>query len=281
MFENRRFAFSLMSALSTIIILTLPLAAQVNQSAISGTATDSSGASVQGARIELISPATGLHRDTVTDAAGLYHLLALPVGNYKFTISKEGFSPVEFPNVELFVGQPRTIDVRLDVGTIASAVQVTAVVETLNRSSAEVGGLIETAQIKEIPISGRNWANLMLLAPGAINYGDGAQRAIRFSGHSLDDSNFTLTASTPAVSRNRRKRPIHASTSPSMPYQSSGSARQSTPPRAERRAARRSTSCQRVARTSITAVRSTRSATTRSTRARRSTIRQPDFLRLH
>ena len=41
-------------------------------------------------------------------------------------------------------------------------------------------------------MSGRNWASLMLLAPGAINYGDGAQRSIRFSGHSLDDSNFTF-----------------------------------------------------------------------------------------
>jgi hypothetical protein len=52
--------------------------------------------------------------------------------------------------------------------------------------------VIEAAQIKEIPVSGRNWAGLMLLAPGAINYGDGAQRSIRFSGHSLDDSNFTF-----------------------------------------------------------------------------------------
>ncbi len=55
-----------------------------------------------------------------------------------------------------------------------------------------MGGVIESSQIKEIPVSGRNWASLMLLAPGAVNYGDGAQRSIRFSGHSLDDSNFTF-----------------------------------------------------------------------------------------
>jgi len=173
-------------------MLALPLAAQVDQVAISGTVTDSSGAAVQGAKVELLSPATGLRRETTTNTTGIYHLPALQIGNYKITVSKEGFKSVEFPNVELSVGQPRTIDVRLEIGTISTTVQVTATVEPLNRSSAEVGGLIETQQIKQIPISGRNWASLMLLAPGAINYGDGAQRAIRFSGHSLDDSNFTF-----------------------------------------------------------------------------------------
>ena len=189
---RHRFVLSFLSALSTIIIFTPTLDAQVNQSAISGTVSDSSGAAVQGARIELLSPLTGLHRDAVTDAAGIYHLPALPVGNYKITISREGFRTVEYPDVELSLGQPRTIDVRLEVGTISNAVQVTASVENLNRSSAELGGLVDADQIKGIPISGRNWASLMLLVPGAINYGDGAQRAIRFTGHSLDDSNFTF-----------------------------------------------------------------------------------------
>src|SRR5215470_8598802 len=189
---NRRFAPGLISVLSTALMLASPLMAQVDQTAINGTITDTSGAAVQGAKIELASLTTGLHRETTTNITGIYHLPALPIGNYKITVSKDGFKSVEFPNVELSVGQPRTIDIRLEVGTISSTVQVTSAIETLNRSSAEVGGLIETEQIKQIPISGRNWASLMLLAPGAINYGDGAQRAIRFSGHSLDDSNFTF-----------------------------------------------------------------------------------------
>ena len=75
---------------------------------------------------------------------------------------------------------------------VSEGIKVVAEAETLDRTNAEVGGVIESPQIKEIPVSGRNWASLMLLAPGAINYGDGAQRAIRFSGHSLDDSNFTF-----------------------------------------------------------------------------------------
>ena len=192
MFEIRRLTLSLLSVLSMIVVFALPLVAQKDQAALTGTVSDSSGAAVPGGRIELVSLSTGLHRETVTDSAGLYHFLALPVGNYKIIIVRTGFNSVEIPSVELTVGQPRTIDVQLEVGTVSERVQVIATVDILNRSSAEVGGLIETTQIKGLPISGRNWASLSLLVPGAINYGDGAQRAIRFSGHSLDDSNFTF-----------------------------------------------------------------------------------------
>jgi len=114
------------------------------------------------------------------------------VGTYTLRISKAGFKPTEISQVDLQFGETRTIDAKLEVGGVAEVVEVTAAAETLNRTNAEVGGVIESAQIKEIPVSGRNWASLMLLAPGAINYGDGAQRSIRFSGHSLDDSNFTF-----------------------------------------------------------------------------------------
>src|SRR5262249_32107348 len=195
MIANRLFALrlvSILSTLSTIIMLGLPLAAQVDQAAISGTVTDSSGAAVQGAKIELISPATGLHRETTTNTTGIYHLPALPIGNYKITVLKEGFKSVEFPNVELSVGQPRTIDVRLEVGTISSTVQVTSAVETLNRSSAEVGGLIATEQIKQIPISGRKVAFWSLRGPRPLISGERARRPIRSSGHSLAYSNFTF-----------------------------------------------------------------------------------------
>ena len=168
----------------------MPLAAQVDHASLNGTVTDSSGALIGGAKVEAVSSATGFRRQSVTSSAGTYEIPGLAIGAYTVTISKDGFKSAEFKDVELAVGQPRTLDARLEVGSITEAVEVTATVETLNRTSAEVGGMVEAEQIKEIPVSGRNWASLMLLAPGAINYGDGAQRAIRFNGHSLDDSNF-------------------------------------------------------------------------------------------
>jgi hypothetical protein len=95
--------------------------------------------------------------------------------------------------IELTVGQARTVDARMQIGSLTDVVvEVKASAELLNQNSAEVGGVIESTQINEIPLSGRNWATLMTLAPGAINYGGGSQRDIRFNGHSLDDNNFTF-----------------------------------------------------------------------------------------
>jgi hypothetical protein len=163
-----------------------------DRAAINGTVTDLSGAMVISASVELNSLANGLHRKVSTNERGLYEITALPVGTYSVKISKAGFKPVEVSQIDLQFGETRTIDTRLDVGTTTDLVEVTASAETLNRTNAEIGAVIESTQIKEIPVSGRNWASLMMLAPGAVNYGDGAQRSIRFSGHSLDDSNFTF-----------------------------------------------------------------------------------------
>jgi outer membrane receptor protein involved in Fe transport len=175
-----------------LIGLALPLAAQVDYASLNGTVTDPSGALVQGARVAAVSSDTGFRRETTTSAAGTYQLTGLAVGTYAVTISREGFKAVQLKQVELAVGQPRTIDAKLQVGSVAESVEVTATLETLNRTSAEVGGLIEAEQIKEIPVSGRNWASLMLLAPGAVNASDGSQRNIRFNGHSIDDANYTF-----------------------------------------------------------------------------------------
>lgn len=163
-----------------------------DRAAVNGVVTDASGALIPNAKVELISPDTGFQRETVTAPNGLYQLTPLPVGSYTISIKKEGFKPTVISNVELQYGQTRTFDVKLEIGTVEQSVAVAATADSLNVTNAEVSGVIEAEQIKEIPVSGRNWAGLMLLAPGAINYGDGAQRSIRFSGHSLDDSNFTF-----------------------------------------------------------------------------------------
>ena len=175
-----------------LLLLPLPLAAQVDRPSLNGTVTDSSSAVVPAAKVVAVSADTGFQRSTVTSSGGTYEIPGLLVGKYTVTFSKEGFRTLEYKEVDLAVGQPRTLDVRLQLGTLAESVEVTAALETLNRTSAEVGGLVEPEQIKAIPVSGRNWASLMLLAPGAVNYSDGSQRNIRFNGHSIDDANYTF-----------------------------------------------------------------------------------------
>src|SRR5215468_8739561 len=178
--------------LALLFALSLPLMAQVDHASLNGSVTDASQSAVPGAKVEAISTTTGLRRTTATGNSGTYQLAPLPIGTYTVTVSKVGFRTAEFKEIELTVGQARTLDARLDVGALTETVEVTATAEAFNRTSAEVGGLIEAAQIKEIPVSGRNWASLMLLAPGAVNYSDGSQRNIRFNGHSIDDANYTF-----------------------------------------------------------------------------------------
>jgi len=178
-------------AATLLLASIIPLNAQ-DRAAISGTILDPSGSVVENAKVEMSSPATGLHRETVTGPTGIYGFASLPVGAYTISISKDGFKPFEIQHLDLLYGQIRTVDATLQVGATSESVQITASAESVNRSNAEIDGVIESPQIREIPLNGRNWATLMTLAPGAINTGAGGQRDIRFTGHSLDDSNFTF-----------------------------------------------------------------------------------------
>src|SRR5260370_29668325 len=174
-----------------LVLGSLPLAGQ-DRAAINGTVMDPSGALIGSATVELQSPETGLRRQSTTNESGIYEFLSLPIGSYTVTITKPGFKPFVIRTVDLSYAQTRTLDAQLQVGTTTETAEVTATVEALNRTNAEIGGVIEAPQIREIPLDGRNWATLITLSLGAVNTGDGAQRSIRFNGHSLDDSNFTF-----------------------------------------------------------------------------------------
>jgi hypothetical protein len=176
----------------TAALLLTSLAYGQDRATIRGTITDPGGALVSGAHVELKSPTTGLHRETLTGAAGIYEFDSLPVGSYQVSIVQNGFRPVTVSEITLQYSEIRTVDAQLALGAISDYVEVVASLEGLNRGNAEVGEVVDTKQMQELPISGRNWAELSLLANGAINYSDGSQRNVRFNGHSLDDGNITL-----------------------------------------------------------------------------------------
>ncbi len=166
--------------------------AQIDRANLNGTVSDSSGALIPGARIEIVSRETGIRRETATGPAGTYNLTGLPIGTYDLSISHQGFETSNVQAIELFVGQTRTVDAKLGVGAIATQVDVQATAEALEKSDAQIGTVIETQQLRDIPVNGRNWATLMMLAPGAINVGNGSQTSIRFVGRARDDNNYTF-----------------------------------------------------------------------------------------
>ncbi len=167
-------------------------AAQTTNATLQGTITDTSGAVLPGVTVKLESPATGLSRDVVTNAAGVYVINFLPAGSYVVSAELSGFKTVRHDQVRLEVGQNLELDLRMEVGQLDEVVNVEATAAVLDRSSAVIGTVIQSSQLKELPLAGRHWAGLMLLAPGAINTGDGTHLSTRFVGRARDDNNWTF-----------------------------------------------------------------------------------------
>jgi len=182
----------LIRAFALSLTLTLNLWAQVDRAALNGTVTDGSGARLAGATVSVESATTGFRRESLSSGVGAYQLTGLPVGVYTVSISKSGFNTAKFEQVTLAVGQSRTLDTALSVGSVNSAVEVIATATPLDQTSAEIGAVIGEQQIKNIPLNGRHWASLMMLAPGAVNVGEGNQNSIRFFGRPRDDNNWTF-----------------------------------------------------------------------------------------
>jgi hypothetical protein len=186
--------FSPVLILSALLMLSGSPAAygQVDRATLEGTVTDSSGSVIVGASVKTVAVDTGLTEEQRTNAKGYYHIPGLAVGGYTVTVTNTGFQTKMVDGVILRVGQTRTLDVALEVGTISEQVEVHASTGPADRSSAEAATVIDTIQISELPNNGRDWASFTLLAPFAQDDGGGDQRTIRFAGRARDDNNFSF-----------------------------------------------------------------------------------------
>src|SRR5215472_13828055 len=176
--------------LGLFILSAVPLSAQVDRASLSGTVTDPSGAVVAGAKVDATASDTGKARQVLTNEEGIYVIPALPVGTYTLVFSHEGFATSRYGGVQLRVGQKVTLDVQLKLGASTSQVEVKTAPPLLEASTAELGGTVGSGQIENLPVNGRNWANLLILVPGAQDDGGGNQRTIRFAGRARDDNNY-------------------------------------------------------------------------------------------
>jgi hypothetical protein len=147
------------------ITLALPLMAHAQEATVSGTVTDSSGAVLPGVTVRAVHEATGNAFDTVTDEQGTYRL-AVRVGTFQITAELQGFNnPTRV--VELLVGQTAVVNVQMSPGGIAESVTVSAEAPLLETTTSMIGGNVDPRQVSELPVNGRNWIALSLLAPGA------------------------------------------------------------------------------------------------------------------
>jgi hypothetical protein len=179
-------------AATSLLLGAPPLPAQTSSATLHGTVTDTGGGVLPGVTVKLQSAATGMQRDVVTNAVGVYVFNFLPAGPYGVSAELSGFKSVRHGGIHLEIGQSLTFNIRLEVGGIEEVVNVEATAPLLERTSPVIGTVIQSSQLKELPLAGRHWAGLMLLAPGAINTGDGTHLSTRFFGRARDDNNWTF-----------------------------------------------------------------------------------------
>jgi len=159
-------------SLAATLILAAPFAlfSQEFRGTISGVITDPTGAMVAGARVTVTEENTGTKIPTVSGASGEYTAAFLLPGDYDINVELQGFKSFVRKGVHVGAGDHAVIDVKLDVGNIATSVEVTADASLLNTDNSSVGQAITTKEVAELPINGRTPMMAAALALGVVGY---------------------------------------------------------------------------------------------------------------
>src|SRR5207248_6879323 len=145
------------------------VSAQLSTSSITGAVTDSSGAMVVNAKIEAKNDDNGVVFEQHTTGAGTYTFSSLTPGSYSITVTMAGFRTFTSTHNILTVGTPLVVDVTLKVGTVGQSVEVVeSNYQRLETSNATVSDVLETKQIQDLPLNGRNPLALLTLEPGVV-----------------------------------------------------------------------------------------------------------------
>ncbi|MDQ2946386.1 MAG: carboxypeptidase-like regulatory domain-containing protein, partial [Acidobacteriota bacterium] len=151
-----------------LVCLTSAVFAQQPTADVTGLISDTSGAAVPGAAIEIVNIDTGLHWDSVSNDSGNYVFTSLPPGNYRISIKKEGFEAASRSAFELTVGQRARLDFQLKVGNVSDTVEVTGSAPLLESETSSMGQTITTKPINDLPLNGRNFLQLAKLSMGVM-----------------------------------------------------------------------------------------------------------------
>lgn len=154
----------LVTVVAVLIVSGAPVFAQ--EGSLIGTATDESKAVLPGVTITATSLGTGRQLTAITNERGEYRIPGVPAGRYKLQAELAGFSTVVVPDLELLVGQNRTVPFTLQVATLQESVTVTGEAPLVDTRSAAVSGNVDRRQMEELPLQGRNWMELSMMVKG-------------------------------------------------------------------------------------------------------------------
>lgn len=145
--------------------------AQINTGGIVGRVTDPSGAVVVGAKVTLENMQTGAKVESAANETGDYGFRGLVPGRYKLTVVAPGFATFEKTEIPVKVAETSSHDVRLTLGATATAITVTSSTVALQTASAQLGTTVEERQVRDLPLNGRNFTQLLVMTAGAASAG--------------------------------------------------------------------------------------------------------------
>ncbi len=183
----------------TVLAQSICAYAQTTNSSILGAVTDTSGAAIPNAAIVLTNTATGGQRTIESSSNGEYRFFPLNTGTYEIGVEKSGFKKRIQSRVVVGVAESVKVDFQLQVGDVASAVDVSDTPPLLQTQETSVGGAITGAELTRLPVNGRNYTRLILLLPGTsdraksqTNGTVSGTNLYSVNGQRAQDNNYTL-----------------------------------------------------------------------------------------
>ena len=158
--------FTAACAVLALALAAPPAEAQQTTGTITGRVLDDQGAAVPGVTVNGKNTETGFTRTDVSDAEGIYRLTALPVGTYDITAELQGFSRFDGRGIVLNVGQTLDVNIPMKVASLQESVTVSGATPLIETSSSSVGGVVDVGRIENMPLNGRQFANLAATIPG-------------------------------------------------------------------------------------------------------------------
>lgn len=153
-----------------LLLVAIPIGAlaQVSRGTVLGTVKDPSGAVIPGVTITVVNEETGLSRTLITDETGSFTAELLPVGKYRVQAELSGFRKEIRTGIELHVDQKGRVDLTLQVGEVSEVIQVDEAVPLVQTEDASLASTMDNRKIIELPLNGRDIAQLAYLIPGAF-----------------------------------------------------------------------------------------------------------------
>lgn len=175
--------------------------AQIGGGSIVGVVTDPSGSLIVGAKVEATNVATNEKRETQTNSQGYYEFPLLPAGRYTLTAEQPGFQKAATAEIALSSGTRPRIDIRMALGEVTQTIEVVSAAPLVNATTTELGTVIDSKKVADLPLNGRNFLQLVGLEPGVINRTAepvsagsqvGARGGVEFNGSPAFGNNYLL-----------------------------------------------------------------------------------------